>query len=172
VIVEPEVPEVKEELKRMSLKLKSIFRRFERLLLTLAASVALTVLLMNLDSLNVLEANLYDMRMSKGAQPAADQNIVQVTLDEKTTKALDELAPLPLDYHARFLEALDRYEPKAVGYLVDLNQVSQANPDLFQSEWATRFVQAATRLENKGSVVLLGTPFDVTGEVLPPYRGR
>lgn len=149
-------------------KLKIILRRFERPLLTLAASACLTGILINLD-FNLLEANLYDLRMSKGSQPAADQSIVQVTLDDKTTKALDEIAPLPLDYHARFLEALERYEPKAVGYLVDLNQVSQANPELFQSDWGTRFVQAATRLENHGTVVMLGTPFDVTGEVLPPY---
>ena len=100
-------------------KLKIILRRFERPLLTLAASACLTAILINLD-FNLLEANLYDLRMSKGSQPAADQSIVQVTLDDKTTKALDEIAPLPLDYHARFLEALERYEPKAVGYLVDL----------------------------------------------------
>lgn len=152
----------------MSKKLKIFARRFERFLLTLAASAALTALLMNLD-FNLLEANLYDLRMSKGSQPAADQNIVLVSLDDKTAKALDEFAPLPLDYHARLMEALEKYDPKAVGYLVDLNQVNQVNPDLFQTDWGTRFVQAATRLENHGSVVMLGTPFDVTGEVLPPY---
>jgi signal transduction histidine kinase len=152
----------------MLLKLKTIIRRFERLLLTLAASAALTALLMNLD-FNLLEANLYDLRMAKGTQAPADPGIVLVTLDDKTTKALDEFAPLPLDYHARFMEALEKYEPKAVGYLIDLNQVNQVNPDLFQSDWGTRFVQAATRMENHGTVVMLGTPFDVTGEVLPPY---
>ena len=152
----------------MPMNLKTIARRFERLLLTLAASAGLTALLMNFN-FNLLEANLYDLRMTKGSQFAADSSIVLVTLDDKTTHSLDELAPLPLDYHARFMEALEKYDPKAVGYLVDLNQVSQANPDLFQSDWGTRFVQAATRLENHGTVVMLGTPFDVTGEVLPPY---
>jgi signal transduction histidine kinase len=152
----------------MSKKLKTIARRFERPLLTLAAAAALTALLLNLD-FNLLEANLYDLRMAKGSQPDADQNIVLVTLDNKTTKALDEFAPLPWDYHTRFMEAVEKYEPKAVGYLIDLNQVSQANPELFQSDWGTRFVQAATRMENRGTVVMLGTPFDVTGEVLPPY---
>ena len=73
----------------MSKSLKKVFRRFERLLLTLAASAALTAVLMNLN-FNLLEANLYDLRMTKGAQAAADSNIVLVTIDGKTTKALDE----------------------------------------------------------------------------------
>ena len=149
-------------------KLKRILNRYERLVMILAASAALTTLLMNLD-FNLLEANLYDFRMSRGPQPKADQNIVLVTLDDKTTKALDEYSPLPLDYHARFMEAIEAFQPKAVGYLVDLNQVNQVNPDLFQSEWGTRFVEAATRMENRGTVILLGTPYDVTGEVIPPY---
>jgi len=149
-------------------KLQSFFYRFERTLLILAAAAGLTALLMNLN-FNLLEANLYDLRMSKGSQPKADSQIVLITLDDKTTKDLDELAPLPLDYHARFLEAIEHLEPKAVGYLVDFNQVSQSKPELFQSEWSTRFMQAATRMENRGSVIMLGTNFDVTGEVLPPY---
>jgi signal transduction histidine kinase len=149
-------------------KLQSFFFRFERTLLVLAASAGLTALLMNLN-FNLFEANLYDLRMAKGAQPQGDSQIVLVTLDDKTTKALDELAPLPLDYHARFLEAIEHLEPKAVAYLVDFNQINQSKPDMFQSEWATRFMQAATRMENRGSVIMLGTNFDVTGEVLPPY---
>jgi signal transduction histidine kinase len=150
------------------MKLQSFFYRFERTLLILAASAGLTALLMNLN-FNLFEANLYDLRMAKGTQASADSQIVLVTLDDKTTKALDELAPLPLDYHARFLEAIEHLEPKAVAYLVDFNQINQSKPDMFQSEWATRFMQAATRMENRGSVIILGTNFDVTGEVIPPY---
>jgi len=41
---------------------------------------------------------------------------------------------------------------------------------MFHQEWGTRFVDAALRLQSHGTTVLLGTPFDVTGEVLPPYR--
>jgi CHASE2 domain-containing sensor protein len=110
-------------------KLQSFFYRFERILLILAAAAGLTALLMNLN-FNLLEANLYDLRMSKGSQPKPDSQIVLITLDDKTTKDLDELAPLPLDYHARFLEAIEHLEPKAVGYLVDFNQVSQSKPEL------------------------------------------
>jgi signal transduction histidine kinase len=150
------------------MKLQSFFYRFERTLLVLAAAAGLTALLMNLN-FNLFEASLYDFRMARGAQPKADSQIVLVTLDDKTTKDLDELAPLPLDYHARFLEAIEHLEPKAVAYLVDFNQINQSKPDMFQSEWATRFMQAATRMENRGSVIMLGTNFDVTGEVLPPY---
>ena len=62
--------------------------------------------------------------VSQGAQSDANPGIVLVTLDDATTKALDEFAPLTLDYHAKFLESLERLSPKAVGYLVDMNQVT------------------------------------------------
>jgi CHASE2 domain-containing sensor protein len=102
-------------------------------LVVLACAAALTVVLSNLE-FNLLEANLYDFRMARGTQSPASPDIVLVTLDDSTTKTLDEFAPLPLDFHAQFLEALERLRPSAVGYLVDLNQVNQANPDLFHTD--------------------------------------
>ncbi|MGZ3686722.1 MAG: CHASE2 domain-containing protein, partial [Bdellovibrionota bacterium] len=150
------------------MKWKQQLRRFEKPLTILFGAAGMTAILVNLD-FNMLEAGLYDLRMAHGYQRAADPSIVLVTLDDRTTQALDEFAPLPLDVHTKFLEAIERLQPRALGYLVDLNQVSQSNPELFRKEWGTRFVEAANRLQNKGTAVLLGTPFDVTGEVIPPY---
>ena len=147
---------------------KWIPKNFEKPLILIAAAFALTAILLSFE-FNLLEANLYDFRMIRGPQKAPDASIVLVTLDDLTAKALDEFAPLPLDLHTRFLESLEHYSPKAVGYLVDLNQVNQVNPELFKKEWGTRFVEVAKRMTAKGSVVLLGTPYDVTGEVLPPF---
>ncbi|MCM2276729.1 MAG: CHASE2 and HATPase_c domain-containing protein [Oligoflexia bacterium] len=147
---------------------KARLRKHEKNLLILAVAAVLTGVLLNIN-FRWLEAPLYDLRVARQSGSRADQDIVLVTLDDTSTRALDEFQPLTLDYHALFLEALEKLEPRAVGYLVNFNQVSQANPDYFQGTWATRFVQAAQRLGAQGTPVLLGTPFDVTGEVLPPY---
>ena len=141
---------------------------FERTGMILAGAFILTAVLVNFE-FRLLEANLYDFRMSRGPQAPADQDITLITIDDQTTKSLNDFSPLSLDIHARFLEALEKLNPKAVGYLVDMNRVSQANPELFRDQWGTRFVDAAKRMEAHGTPVVLGTPFDVTGEVLPPY---
>ncbi|HUP57033.1 MAG TPA: CHASE2 domain-containing protein [Bdellovibrionota bacterium] len=142
--------------------------KFEKPIIIVAGAAGLTSLLLNLD-FNLLEANLYDLRMSRGSQAAADSSIVLITLDEQTTRELNEFSPLPLDLHAKLLESLETSELKALGYLVDFNRVDQVNPELFKGEWGRRFVDAAVRMETRGTTVLLGTPFDVTGEMLPPY---
>jgi signal transduction histidine kinase len=71
--------------------------------------------------------------------------------------------------HTQFLEALEKIQPRAVGYLVDLNQVTQVNPELLRSSWSQRFVEAASRMDAHGIPVMLGTPYDVTGEIIPPF---
>jgi signal transduction histidine kinase len=127
--------------------------------------------LFNLD-FNLLEANLYDMRMARGIQPTADPSIVVVTLDDATTQALDEFSPLPMDLHAQLMESLEKHSPKAVGYLVDLNQVQLSQPAASSEAApgpAQRFVDSARRMQANGTVVMLGTRYDVTGEVVPPY---
>ncbi len=152
----------------MKLHGKSLFRKFEKPVMIVASSAGMTALLMSLE-FNLLEANLYDFRMAKGTQPQASSEIVLVTLDDETTRELDEFSPLPLDFHTRFIESLETIQPRGVGYLVDMNRVNQMNPLLFRDDWGTRFVDAATRMEARGIPVLMGTPFDVTGEVVPPY---
>jgi signal transduction histidine kinase len=137
-------------------------------LMIFLGAAGLTAVLLNLD-FNLLEANLYDLRMARGIQAKPDSSIVIINLDDATAGVLDEFPPLPLDMHTQFMEALEKLEPRAVGYLIDLNQVTQVNPELIHSTWAQRFVDSARRLEAKGSPVMLGTPYDVTGEVIPPY---
>lgn len=119
--------------------------------------------------LPLLESSFFDLRTSLGPQPKANTNIVLVTVDQETTELLDGIAPLSLDIHTRFMESLESYNPRAVGYLIDMNRVAEANPELLRSEWGPRFVDSAKRLESKGIPVVLGSLFDVTGEVLPPY---
>jgi|GEM_PF-205259 len=149
-------------------KMKNFFDRFDKALLIFCGAGALTFVLLTLD-FNLLEANLYDFRMAHGFQLKADPSIVLVTIDDVSAKMLNESAPLPLDMHAKFLESLAALHPRGVGYLVDMNQVNQLNPDLIRSEWSSRFIEAAHKIQENGGAVLLGTPYDVTGEVLPPY---
>jgi signal transduction histidine kinase len=148
-------------------QIQNLAKRFEKPLIIVAGAAGLTSLLFTLD-FNLLEANLYDLRMARGFQAPADSNIVLITLDEHTTRELNELSPLPLDLHAKLLEALENSELKALGYLIDFNRVDQINSDLFKAEWGKRFVDAATRMQTRGTTVLLGTPFDDTGRLLPP----
>src|SRR5688572_1261447 len=129
---------------------KSVLQKYEKPLLTLAGALGLTAILLNLD-FSLLEANLYDFRMARGLQRPADNSIVLITLDDATTTALDEFAPLSLEFHTQFMEAVEKLQPKGVGYLVDLNRVNQANPDLFNKEWGTRFVKAAKRMQERGT---------------------
>lgn len=147
------------------------FARFEQPLkqggTILVGAALLTTVLLNLD-FNLLEANLYDMRVARGIQAKPDSSIVIVTLDDATTRALDEFPPMPMDIHAQFVEALEKLQPRAVGYLVDLNSVSEVNPDVTRAS-AQRFVDAAVRMENHGTAFMLGTRYDVTGEVIPPF---
>ncbi len=143
-------------------------QRYENALVAIVGAASLTTVLAQFE-FNQFEAALYDFRIRQGAPPKADPNIVVITLDDLTTRALNDFAPLTLDVHTQLLEALEKASPKAVGYLVDLNRVSENNPDLFNSDWAQRFVNAADRMQKAGTPVVIGTSFDVTGEVLPPY---
>jgi len=132
-----------------------------------AAAAALTAVLLNFD-FGLFEAKLYDLRMSVGYQPKPDSRIVLVTLDHATTKALDEFSPLTLDVHTRFLEQIEKLGPQGLGYLIDFNRVRETNPDI-QKEWALKFLETANRIQSRGTKLMLGTPYDVTGEIVPPY---
>ena len=142
--------------------------RYERLITIVLGAAALSSILVSFE-FDRFEAITYDLRVRQGWQSIPDPAIELITLDDTTTRSLNDFAPLPLDLHAQFLERLERLNPRAVGYLVDLNQVAQAAPELLRSPWATRFVESAMRLQARGTPFLFGTPFDVTGEVIPPY---
>ena len=118
---------------------------------------------------NLFEATLYDLQMSQGPQPQASQDIVLVALDDTTTQELEDVAPLELKHHTTFLEALESYEPRAVGYLVDLNRASTQTELNTARQDDRKFLATAERFLARGTPFLLGTPFDVTGEVMPPY---
>jgi len=71
-------------------------REFEKPLTIFIGSICLTAVLLNLD-FNFLEANLYDLRVSHGYQSKALSDIVLISLDDATTRELDEFAPLSMD---------------------------------------------------------------------------
>lgn len=152
-------------------RIRAIIKKYERTILLFvtlfATSLAVTALLLNLD-FNFLEAGLYDLRMTQGYQKSPSSDIALVSIDAATTKEFDEFAPLSLKNHVRFLEQLVEYQPRAVGYLLDLNRFHITDPKFFDLATANEFVAKASQLEKMGISFLLGTPFDVTGEVLPP----
>ncbi|MBY0471281.1 CHASE2 domain-containing protein [bacterium] len=154
--------------KSLRRSLRPLTQVWEKTTLVLLGALTLTAILIGLD-FNFLEANLYDLRVSRGAQFKADPKIVIVAIDDVTLKVLDEFAPLGLDEHTRFIEALERLGPRAVGYLVDFTRVHEGDQVAFEPDYINRFVESVKRMEVRGIPFILGTPFDVTGEVVPPY---
>jgi signal transduction histidine kinase len=152
----------------LRLKLKTLLERNERSLVIGAGAILLTAFLMNLE-FNWIESGLYDFRMRMGSQPAPSEEIALLSVDDRTLTSLDELAPAPLEHHVKLLELLETLNPRSIGYLVDMNRVAQSYTDQVHGEWGSRFVGVAARLEEKGIPFLLGTPFDINGEVVPPY---
>jgi len=147
---------------------KGWIKKFEKPLTALLGSALLSVVLLHLN-FNFLEANLYDLRMSHGSQMQPDPDIALITLDDTTTQRLNEFSPLPFPLHVQFLEALETLKPRAVGYLVDLNHVMQFTPDSEKTKSAEKFTQIASRMKDRGIPFILGTSFDVTGEVIPSF---
>lgn len=148
--------------------LKSLLERHERALVIGVGALVLTGFLMSLE-FNWIESALYDFRMRLGTQPKPSTEIALIAIDDATLTELDEVAPIPLDHHVRLLETLEKLQPRSVGYLVDLNRVAQTYSEQIRGEWGNRFVGVASRLEMKGVPFLLGTPFDINGEVVPPF---
>ena len=149
-------------------RVRKLVRKSEKAAIIIAVALGLTVILMNLE-FNLLESTTYDFRMARGPQVASDRDIVLIAIDDLTLKSLDELQPLPLDAHAKMMDILATAKPKAVGYLVDMNRVAEANIDVFKGDAGKRFIVSAKSLLDQGVPVLLGTRFGVTGEILPPY---
>jgi signal transduction histidine kinase len=147
---------------------RSFFERHERSLVIACGAILLTSFLMNLE-FNWIESALYDFRMRTGSQTEASKDIVLVSIDDATLAKLDELSPLPLEQHVKLLELLEQSRPRSIGYLVDMNRVAQAHPEQIRSDWGARFAGVASRLEAQGVPFLLGTPFDINGEVIPPF---
>ena len=107
-----------------------LLQQFDRSLVILLGSLTLTAILVNV-GFNLIEAKLYDLRMAWGLSVKPSPEIVLVAIDQATTKAFDEMSPLPLNLHARLMERLESLRPRAVGYLVDFSKVAQINSDQF-----------------------------------------
>jgi signal transduction histidine kinase len=149
-------------------RLREWYQKSEKAIVISVASLFLSLFLLNLE-FNFLESSLYDLRMRLGVQPEPSKDIVLIALDDYSAGRLDEFAPLPLDQHVRLLETLETFRPRGIGYFVDLNKSSQFLPEALQAEWNSRLISTVSRLESKGSPFLLGTSFDVNGEVVPTY---
>jgi hypothetical protein len=139
---------------------------FEKPIWTLAAAVGLTAALTHFE-FSWLEASLYDLRMTQGGSTAPSPDIALIAIDDPSIRALGELAPLPLEHHARLLETLFDYQPRGVGYLVDFHRSQELDPAQFSGPWAESFLAHAQALDARGAF-LLGSVYDVSGEVVPP----
>jgi signal transduction histidine kinase len=136
--------------------------------LTVLASACITGVLIHFDFHSV-EASMLDLRVRHGWQSKPSPDIVLVTIDDSTLSALQEISPLSLRSHAKFLEALERYRPKAVGYLANLTRSAQLESGASRLDSSRRMVRAYEGLKSRNIPVVVGSPFDVTGEVVPPY---
>jgi signal transduction histidine kinase len=132
----------------------------------LAAVVTASSLVLPLD---FIESSLFDLRHRLSFNPSPDPRIALITIDDVTSAELNEVTPLSLETHAELIEKLEAANPKGVGYIVDLNQ---AIPKQSEESHKTleRFLQAGVRMNLQGNPLVLGLPFDLNGEVLPPQE--
>ena len=137
------------------------------LLLQLLLAVVVTVSVLSIP-LDFIEAPLYDLRQQLGMKHKADSRIALITIDDQTIDQLNELNPLPFSYHVRALEKLQDHGVKAVGYLADLNKIKRIDQNGFDSSIADELYRSATKMNAQGTPFVLGIPFDVNGEVIPP----
>src|SRR4051812_35388124 len=118
--------------------LKQWIRRFDKPITVLIGATCLTSLLMSLD-FSSFEACLYDFRVVQGFQKSPDLGIVLITLDDTTAQNLGGFVPLSLNHHTHLLTLLKQADPKAIGYLVDMNHVQQINPAAFENGGGAAF---------------------------------
>lgn len=134
--------------------------------LSLAALIAISAVTL---PLNFLEAPLFDLRQWWSAKPAVDERIAIITIDDQTLNQLNEMSPLPLQYHLKAVGELNRQEVKAVGYGVDFNKVQRIDSPGFHSKTLEEFYRSTVRLNAQGTPFMLATPYDLSGEVAAPY---
>lgn len=151
---------------------KDLWARHQRVLTAAGGALLLASVLSQLE-FQYFEAIVYDalVTRSQSQRPSTPQDdaIVLVTIDERTQEELGEFAPLAIQRHSEFLNRIAAYKPRAVGYLVNMLYVSQEDPEAFAGTAGQEFVSLARNLESSGIPFLMGTPFDVNGEVLPPF---
>lgn len=132
----------------------------------LALVITASVMMFPLD---FVEAPLFDLRQQLSVKPEVDSRIVVITIDDQTTNQLNEVSPLPVKQHLRAVQALEAHDVRAVGYYVDFNRVLRIDPMGYQSETVQDLYRSTVRLNAQGIPFMLGIPFDLNGEVPPPY---
>ncbi|MEN9722988.1 MAG: hypothetical protein RJB38_974 [Pseudomonadota bacterium] len=140
----------------------------ETAIVTCLAAASLTAVLSSLDLFS-MEAAFYDFRVRTQLSPRPHPEIVQIAIDETSFARFQEISPLSTTTHAAFLKALARYSPRSVGYLVNLNRSTSMQPPSQRLVASQSFLEAVASLEGRGIPLVIGTAFDVTGEVVPPY---
>jgi signal transduction histidine kinase len=136
--------------------------------LSIAVATAITIVLGQFE-FHAIEAALYDLRSSSPTAPRPDPRIVLVTIDDSSLDHFKELGPLSVRTHAKLLQAISVHRPRAVGYVLNLARSASLEPESVRTESLREFTHVARNLEQAGTPVVLGTTYDVTGEILPPY---
>lgn len=136
----------------------------------IVAGLAISAIL-NSFRMPYFESYLYDLRMRMRGTTANHEHITLVSIDDKTLARLNEFPPLSLKQHATIIKRLATFQPKAVAYLVNFNEVLPAESMQDQStiQEAESFVELAASISKQGTELWLGTDIDVTGEVVAPF---
>ncbi len=119
--------------------------------------------------LSFLEAPLYDLRLWLSKKHSVDPGIAIITLDDQTLNQLNETSPLTVSSHLKAIQALESHGVRAVGYAVDFTRVQRIDALSFETDAVKELYRSMVRMNAKGTPVVLGIPYDTTGEVLAPY---
>ncbi len=119
--------------------------------------------------LSFLEAPLYDFRLWLSKKPSVDPGMVIITLDDQTVNQLNETSPLTVSSHVKAIQALESHGVRAIGYAVDFTRVQRIDALSFETDAVKELYRSMVRLNARGTPVVLGIPYDPTGEVMAPY---
>ncbi len=126
------------------------------------------IILLTQYSFSSLEAIFYDLRIKSDFATRISQDIVMVTLDEESDQFLGEVYPYTYASHNRLLKNIIDDNPKAIGYLVNLNE-----PEFQEEEKDLQdFKSLVDKFQESGGGFRFGTNMDSFGEQLPPPQLR
>ena len=119
--------------------------------------------------LSFLESPLYDLRIWLSKKPSVDPGIAIITLDDQTLNQLNETSPLTVSSHLKAIQALESHGVRAIGYAIDFTRVQRIDAMSFETDAVKELYRSMVRLNARGTPVVLGIPYDPTGEVMAPY---